>query len=103
MFNAGTMVTGLAIIIVLLLIVVSLEKYTKRFKIVEKIKDKIMWSSVFRSQIQFYFITSMNIFTTLKTDIDPTDFKTFPVFVGKFALLIALPIFSYFFLSLKKS
>ena len=67
--------------------------------VVNKIKQKIIWSSVFRGQIQFYFPVALVVFhhfdKGLKTDSDSM------VTIIKFLILICLPVFS--FVHLKKN
>ena len=80
-------------------------RVAKSSTIVTKIKNKLMWSSVFRSQIQTYFPTCLLTMTAFQAlllmdnddirEMSKTQLASQSV---KMFLLLSLPIFSYFFL-----
>lgn len=99
LIGQGTLVFSLVVMVaVLSFIFVFNNKLTKKYNLVNYIKKKVMWSSVFRSQIQFYFPSCLITFSSLM-EVDPSNYKTFPGFLIKFLCLLFLPVFSFCFLS----
>ena len=108
--------TGLITMISAIFVIKALSRIRKFKKLVQNLKDKLMWSSVFRSQIQTYFPTALatvgmmngvrkNLedgrrlqevnYTELITELN---FENMSSIVGKLGLLVFLPVFSYFYL-----
>lgn len=56
-----------------------------------------MWSSVLRSQIQFFFPTCLSTFGYFKT-LNDVDSIPMTSFTFKVLLIVSLPVFSYFYL-----
>ena len=87
----------LEIIILVLGIIKLASKCKKSKELVDNLKKQIMWSSVFRGQIQFYFPVAVAILSQLK-DVD-FGFGTIQS-LFKLVLLLLLPGFSYVYLRL---
>lgn len=77
--------------------VVILSKVLKKKERVQKLKDKLMWNSVLRSQLQTYLPASILTFTTLQTlSMENLSSSISPLV--KLVILVFLPIFSYWYL-----
>jgi hypothetical protein len=77
-----------------------LQKISGNSPLFLKIKNKLMWSSIFRSVIQTYLPTCLMIFTLVKVSIENKSFNLVDSFssVLKLGLLIFVPISSVTFL-----
>jgi hypothetical protein len=88
MFVTGSIFGLVSVGIVLGLIKIKALKST-----LAKVKDKLMWSSVFRSQIQTYFPTCILVFSSLHyKDVDWIEFI-------QILVVISLPFFFWWFIS----
>jgi hypothetical protein len=90
----GIFVTSLIFLAVAIAVVVVGLKVKALHTIFIKIKHKIMFSSVFRSQIQTYFPTCILVFTAFY------EHQNIGSSVMQLLVLLALPIFSWFFLKM---
>ena len=68
-----------------------LKKIMKEPEFVKKLKKKILWNSVIRGQIQYYFPVALIVFGSFKSGVPL-------VSLFKLACLLTLPIFSFFHL-----
>jgi len=71
--------------------------------IVQKIKKKLMWSSVFRSQIQTYLPTCLLTFEYFNTIGATVNTTTLPGSIIKLLIVLSLPGFSYYQLGKNKA
>ena len=62
----GTMIFGLIMITFALVALLIASKVFKGSPIIKKIQNKLMWSPVFRSQIQMFFPTCLATFSYFK-------------------------------------
>ena len=76
----------------MILFVLILQRYKVNPVLIKKVKDKLMFSSILRSQIQTYFATSLAIIAALKLQED----MLMPII--KLLILVILPFFSWFYL-----
>ena len=91
MFGQGTFlvaVEGLGVVILLVLLIIFLFK-SNYGKILMK---KLLWNSIFRSQIQYYFPVTLIVLSSMREE------SLTAVSFVKLILLLALPTFSYFYL-----
>ena len=61
----GSYLLALEFLIVIVLLIKLIQKIKQDGKLTKAIKRKIMWSSFFRGQIQFYFPVTLLVLTTL--------------------------------------
>ena len=71
--------------------------HIKDNKIYIAIKQKLIWSSLFRGQIQFYFPMALSVIAQLDEDLN---FDTIASLI-KLCMLLILPGFSFIFLQWK--
>ena len=69
LLNQGSGFTMLIVFGVAVLILVLLGKLLKNSKIVTKLKNKLMWSSIFRSVIQTYLPACLMVFGLILNSI----------------------------------
>lgn len=85
---------GLSVTLVLLVLVTKIFKQPKK---IEQMKEKIMWNSFFRGQLQMYFPTCLITIGAIKT-VSLTNLSANASHFVKLTILLFIPGFSYFFL-----
>ena len=81
--------------ILLVIMILIIQKIKQDGRITKALKKKIMWSSFFRGQIQFYFPVALIVLMTLNQPKLNVDLF---VTIFKLSLLLILPVFSYVYL-----
>ena len=101
LMGQGTLILGLIVVTVLLGVYFLLKKLLKSTSpLVDKMKKKLMYSPIFRSQIQFYLPTCLVCWEYFRTQDDKMDFKNLPGSIIKLCLLLSLPVFANVYLSM---
>ena len=90
----GTLMFGLIGMGLLLSGLFIANKLLKNSTIVEKIKEKIMWSPVFRSQIQMFFPTCIATFSYFRYIGIQEDLGDLPGNLIKLVIILGLPIYA---------
>jgi hypothetical protein len=91
-----TMVIAVAFFAPMLILLAVLGVACSKFKFVQKLKDRFMWTPVILVLLQTYFPTCLNSFTSLRDD--PKDPSLFKVAIN-LGLLLFVPLFSFGLLS----
>jgi hypothetical protein len=102
MFGQGMAISALICLIALILVALGLNLLKKHVAktgyIADRLLQKAMWSSVLRSQIQFFFPTCLATSLYFKDDFSQGLRKDFIPTV-KLVLIVGLPVFSQIFLT----
>ena len=93
--SSDSLILAMIVLLPATVVVVVLFKKYKDSALLANLKAKLMWSSVFRSQIQTYFPASLLTIESLHTWTDSFSLTTLII---KLAILASLPVFSFVFL-----
>ena len=92
-FYQGTFFTVLLWMAFLLILLLLMRVVKMKQNIVDWLKNKIMWSPIMRSQIQFYLMTGVSVFRYFKSD-EKNPFNTFTKSL-QFILLVIFPFYAH--------
>jgi amino acid transporter len=100
LIEQGTGFLMLCFLAVAFTFIALFNKFAKNSKWFIKLKNKLMWSSVFRSVIQTYLPTCLTVFTLIKISIQTESLDVIKSMSSliKFSLVLFIPVFSLVYL-----
>ena len=94
MFGQGTFLVAVEVLGIVILIVLLMRFLFKSSDLGKKLMKKLLWNSVIRSQIQYYFPVTLIVLGSMREE------SLSVVSFVKLICLLVLPTFSYFYLKM---